>query len=243
MANSPAPSDLRSTLIDAAIKMLAEEGPSAVQVRSIAKAAGVSTMAVYSTFGGMPDLLRAVADQGFRTLAAAFDETPKTGDPVTDIFRQALIYREVARQNPHLYDLMFGLSTRGSYRAIEHEPNSNQHSAAYLLAYDRLVNAAGLLVKAKRVRKDDPAVIAAQLWSFVHGFIILELTGHMTQFDDSVEKVLVPLGLNMVIGLGDEPKRAEKSILAAAGAMKPPEGRRPAPAQRRGRSSRPASVS
>jgi len=243
MANSPAPSDLRSTLIDAAIKMLAEQGPSAVQVRSVAKEAGVSTMAVYSIFGGMPDLLRAVADQGFRALAAAFDEAPKTGDPVADIFRQALIYREVARRNPHLYDLMFGLSTRGAYRAIEHGPHADRHSAAYLLAYDRLVTSAGLLVEAKRVRKDDPAVIAAQLWSFVHGFIILELAGHMTQFDDSVEKVLVPLGLNMVVGLGDDPERARKSILAAASAMSSPEGQRPLRARRRSRASQPASAS
>lgn len=223
MATKPPVTDLRSRLIDTATKLLAEQGPSAVQARSIAKEAQVSTMAVYSSFGGMPELLGAVAAHGFRTLAAAFDGAPKTGDPVADIFVLALTHRAVAKQNPHLYDLMFGLSTRGAYRAIELELPASPDglSAAYQATYAHLVEAAGRLVDAGRVRKESPAVIAAQLWSYVHGFVSLELAGHLAQFDDYVQKVLLPLGLNMAVGLGDSPALAKKSIVAATNAMKP----------------------
>lgn len=214
-------SDLRSALIETATRLLAQQGPSAIQARSIAKEMGVSTMAVYSTFGGMPELLRAVADRGYRALAAAFEETPKTEDPVADIFRMALTYRSIARKNPHLYDLMFGLSTRGAYRAIELDSGTNRdaESAPYQLTYGYLVKAAGRMVEAGRVRADDPAVIAAQLWSYVHGFISLELTGYMVQFDDCVQRVLLPLGINMAVGLGDTPEKAANSIVVAARAL------------------------
>jgi AcrR family transcriptional regulator len=215
--------DLRSKLIDTAINILAEQGPSGLQARAISKEADVSTMAVYSTFGGMPELLGAVVDHGFRELAAAFDTAPKTGDPVADIFVLALSHRVVARRNPHLYDLMFGLSTRGAYRAIELDSSatSEARSAAYQATYNHLIEAAGRLVDAGRIRRDQPVVVAAQLWSFVHGFISLELAGHLAQINDSTEKVLVQMGINMVVGLGDKPERAEKSILAAVSAMAP----------------------
>lgn len=210
--------DLRSNLIETATRLLAHQGPSAIQARSLAKEAGVSTMAVYSAFGGMPQLLCAVADHGYRVLAAAFEEIPETDDPVADIFRLALTYRTIARKNPHLYDLMFGLSTRGAYRAIELESGANRdaQSAPYQLTYGYLVKAATRLVEAGRVRPDDPAVIAAQLWSFVHGFISLELSGYMLQFDDCVQRVLLPMGVNMAVGLGDTPKSAADSIVAAS---------------------------
>lgn len=228
MADDSRYSDLRVRLIDTAVQLLAQQGPSALQVRAVAKAAQVSTMAVYSTFGGMPDLLRAVDEHGYRALVAAFEASPKTDDPTADVFRLALVYREVAHRNPHLYDLMFGLSTRGAYRAVEHKPltNPDTQTAAYRLAYDYLVKAAQRLVAANRVRKEDPAVIAAQLWSFVHGFIGLELAGHFVQFEDCVQKVLVPLGLNMAVALGDERGRAEQSIAAAVRPLKTPARRK-----------------
>ena len=121
-----------------------------------------------------------------------------------------------------------GEAGSGAYRAVEHKPlaNPDTQTAAYQLAYDYLVKAAKRLVAANRVRKEDPAVIAAQLWCFVHGFIGLELAGHFVQFDDCVQKLLVPLGLNMAIALGDERERAEQSIAAA---VRPPK----APARRK----------
>ncbi|MBA4284985.1 MAG: TetR family transcriptional regulator [Xanthomonadaceae bacterium] len=215
---------IRSKLINTATRLLAQQGPSAIQARAIAKEAGVSTMVVYSTFGGMPDLLRAVADAGYRALVAAFDEMPRTDDAVADIFRMALAYRAIARANPHLYDLMFGLSTRGQYRAIELEAAANRdaESAPYQLTYGYLVKAAARLVEAGRVRADDPEVIAAQLWSYVHGFISLELSGYFAHLGDCVHKVLLPLGINMVVGLGDTPAAATASVAAAAEALKPP---------------------
>jgi len=41
-------------------------------------------------------------------------------------------------------------------------------------------------VSSGRVRQQEPEAVAAQLWSFVHGCITLELADHFVEFDDPV---------------------------------------------------------
>ena len=143
-----APDGVPERLVDAAIRLLAEQGPSAIKARTVAAATGLSTMVVYSHFGGIPELTRAVIDKGFKELDAAFSALPVTDDPIADLAVQALTCRRVARENPHLYDLMFGLSTRGSYRPLqESEVRSSGRSPAFLAAYAHVTEACTRLVR------------------------------------------------------------------------------------------------
>jgi hypothetical protein len=54
------------------------------------------------------------------------------------------------------------------------------------------------------------------LWSFAHGFITLELAETFIGFDDPARQVLLPLGVNVCVGLGDTRERAEASHEEAA---------------------------
>ena len=114
----PMPNGVQERLVQATIRLLAEQGPSAIKARTVASATGLSTMVLYRHFGGIPELIRAVVDHGFRELDRAFSQVPVTDDPIADLFALALTCRRVARENPHLYDLMFGLSTRATYRPL-----------------------------------------------------------------------------------------------------------------------------
>lgn len=199
-------------LVKATIGLLAEQGPSAIKARTVAAATGLSTMVVYSHFGGIPELVRAVVDQGFKELDRAFSEMPATADPVADLFTMALSCRQVARQNPHLYDLMFGLSTRATYRPMgESDVRFSGRSPAFRDAYAHMLEACVQLVNSGRIGPQQPDVVAAQLWSYVHGYITLELAEHFVDFDDPVLQVMLPLGVNLVVGLGDKPELAQAS--------------------------------
>ena len=77
--------DARTRLIEATIRLLEREGPSEVKARSVTSEAGVSTMGVYTHFGGVPELLQAVAEEGLRRLVAAFESVPITDDPLADL--------------------------------------------------------------------------------------------------------------------------------------------------------------
>ena len=204
-------------LVQAAMGLLAELGPSAIQARTVASAAGLSTMAVYHHFGGIPELIRAVIGRGFKDLDGAFSQLPPTDDPIADLAVQALVCRRVARQNPHLYDLMFGLSTRATYRPQrDPEIRSSGSSPAFRNVYAHVAAACVRLVNSGRVRPQDPNVVAAQLWSFVHGFITLELADALIECDDPARQVLLPMGVNLSVGLGDTRERAQASHETAA---------------------------
>ena len=208
-------------LVEAATRLLAEKGPSQIKARSVAEAAQVSTMAVYYHLGGVPELLQAVVDKGFQDLGRALVAAPPSDDPVADLFAMALTYRGFAQDNPHLYDLMFGLSTRGSYRPPQaSNSRASGRSDEFQGAYAHLVHACARLADSGRLSgSSDPDAIATQLWSCVHGFITLELGDHFAQFSDPVRQVLQPMTVNLMVGLGDTAESANASETAAAHSM------------------------
>jgi AcrR family transcriptional regulator len=204
-------------LVQAAMGLLAERGPSAIKARTVASAAGLSTMAVYHHFGGIPELTRAVIGRGFKDLDRAFSQLPPTEDPIADLAVQALVCRRVARQNPHLYDLMFGLSNRATYRPLrDQDIRLCGSSPSFRGVYAHVAAACVRLVSSGRVRPQDPDVVAVQLWSFVHGFITLELAEALVGCDDPPGQVLLTMGVNLSVGLGDTRERAQASHESAA---------------------------
>lgn len=206
-------------LVGAAIRLLAEKGPTEIKVRSVADAAQVSTVAVYYHLGGLPELMQAVVDKGFRELGQSFGAIPASDDPVSDLFTLALATRRLAQANPHLYDLMFALSPRGTYRPLDSTGSGGQ-SEAYQAAYSQLVQACARLVRSGRVRADaDPELVATQLWSCVHGFVTLETGGYFAQFPDPVRQTLQPMMVNVCVGLGDTAERADASHSAVLAAL------------------------
>lgn len=202
MANGPT-NGIPARLIEAAVAMLAEEGPSAIKARTVAARAGMSSMVVYNYFGGVPELLSAVEDHGFNELGAAFAQVGASEDPVADLFTMALTTLRYARANPHLYDAMFGLSTRATYRPTPAKGKRRAgHSPAFNAAYAHVVEAAKRLGTGGGLSIEEPTAAAGALWSFVHGYISLELAGHFADFPDPVRQVLVPMGVTFCVGLG-----------------------------------------
>lgn len=217
---SDSDASVATRLIEATTRLLAEEGPSGIKVRAVAAGAGLSTMAVYSTFGGVPELTRAVIDHGFVSLSAGFAALPVTDDPVTDLATMALTCRRIAMSSPHLYDMMFGLSTRATYRPlVSSDAPPLTRTQGFNDAYAIFTGALVRLVASGRIGPHDPGAVTAQLWSLVHGFITLELAGSFIERADPVNEVLLPLGVNFVVGLGDCRTRAERSHTLAAQAM------------------------
>ncbi|QTI71289.1 TetR/AcrR family transcriptional regulator [Gordonia polyisoprenivorans] len=193
--------------------MLADHGPSAIKARSVAELAGTSATTLYYHLGGIPELLAAVAREGFAALERSFAQMSATDDPVADLMAMASACRGHAQGNPHLYDLMFGLSTRGSYR-----PNRPISAVTdvhpFHSAYQLCVDAGHRLIGSGRIRaQDDAELLIAQLWSAVHGFIELELAGNFSDYDDPLVDVLLELTVNVMVGFGDSRESALRSGL------------------------------
>ncbi|MCB9440851.1 MAG: TetR/AcrR family transcriptional regulator [Mycolicibacterium sp.] len=207
----------RDNLLQAALGLLDDHGPDALQTRRIAKAAATSTMAVYTHFGGMRGLIAAVAQAGLEQFDAAL-AVGDTDDPVADLLTCGMTYRRFALQRPHLYRLMFGSTSAHGINAPAHDIRTDP-VAQVDPSLGNLVRTVGRAVDAGRITAPAGAgdwavlAVAAQFWTMMHGFVLLELAGFFGP--DAVEPVLGAMARHTLVGLGDDPAAAAVSQAAA----------------------------
>jgi len=199
---------VRSALIETAARLLAEEGPTALTTRRLANEVGTSTMSVYTHFGGMEDLIRAVVWEGFERLAAQLSAVEPTKDPVADLVRLGAAYRLHAVTDPTLYAVMFGGHGIGEYSPT---PEDRAHG---LGTFAVLVDGVQRCMDAGRFRPGDATAVAVRLWASVHGTVSLELAGFLADMAD-VEPAYRELITMIGVGLGDDPRRTKRSVKAA----------------------------
>ena len=193
--------DVRRRLLEAAALLIDEDGPDALTARRLAKQAGTSTMAVYTHFGGMPALVKEIVAEGFTRLDEHQATVPHTDDPLADLLALALAYRDNAMQNPHLYAVMFGATSLKGFTLAEEDMEIGLNSFATLTDYVARAMEAGQL------RRDEPARVAAQVWTAMHGYVMLELAGLHLPPDNPVEDVMMPLLTTLLAGLAPDSRR------------------------------------
>jgi AcrR family transcriptional regulator len=98
---------LKQRLREAAVEVLAREGPGGFTTRGVAGAAETSTPAVYELFGDKAGLVREVFFEGFRVLRRQLEATPKTDGPVADLRMLGVAYRAFINGSPELARVMF----------------------------------------------------------------------------------------------------------------------------------------
>ncbi len=222
MTSSQTERSVRDELVHAAVSLLNSDGPDALQTRKIAGAAGTSTMAVYTHFGGMQALIAEVAEEGLRQFT---DElaVPQTADPVADLMATGIAYRRYAIQRPHMYRLMFGSTSAHGINAPVHNMLTLTVSeiSDHYPSFACVVRAVHRSMLAGRISagsaSDDATVvaIAAQCWASIHGFVMLELAGFFGDRSTAVGPVLAAMTTNLLVALGDSPEQVEQSQRSA----------------------------
>src|SRR4051812_13649652 len=159
-------SDLRAALIEAAAHLIATGGPQRLTLRRLAEAVGTSTMAIYTHFGGMPELRRAVRREGFARLTARLAGVAQTDDPLADLARIGHAYYENATANPDLYRIVFMEQALDEADAvIGSEP------------FHVLEAGVARCIEGRIFRDADATELATQLWALGHGGVTLQLAG------------------------------------------------------------------
>ena len=170
--------DVRIELIEAAARVLADEGPHALSTRRIAREVGTSTTAIYSLFGSKEQVVRAVYLEGFRRLADRQNAMARTDDPVADLRALGLVYFDNGLANPHLYDVMF----HRPLREFTPEPDDVAFALSTLgdvveLA-QRAIDAGTFVGQAE--------MIATEVWAVVHGVTSLVISEMLDPVDARV---------------------------------------------------------
>ncbi|MEA2477944.1 MAG: hypothetical protein QOC87_2143 [Actinomycetota bacterium] len=191
---------VRDALVETAARLVAEHEP--LTTRRLAAEVGTSTMSVYTHFGSMDELRRAVRRDGFERLAAFLARVPKTADPVADLTELGWAYFLNALQNPTLYRAMF---MEGPVDASDSEVG--------LDTFQTLVDAVQRCIDAKRFSMGDAWNLATQLWASVHGVAALHLAAMLTV--DGVSALLLTTARNAFVAFGDDPQDADRSMKKA----------------------------
>jgi AcrR family transcriptional regulator len=169
---------LRRVLLDAASRLLLEEGPRALTMRRVASEVGCSTTVLYTMFGGKDGLADALYREGFERLmrrlegAAEADDAPE--DPVARAAGLARAYRENALSERGYYGVMFGQAIPG-FEPSEESLAVADASLGVLVEAVQDAMDAGVLVRG------DAMAVAEVLWASAHGVVSLELAGHFPE--------------------------------------------------------------
>jgi AcrR family transcriptional regulator len=206
MSAKPADPSIRDSLVETAAHIIATEGLGKLTLRRLAADVGTSTMAIYTHFGGVQELRRAVRQEGFARLGADLNAVDHTDDPVADYLVLGWAYYRNATQNPDLYRAMF-----------LDGPIDEADQGTGLETFAICVEAAERCTEAGRFSPGDAGTRALVLWSILHGLASLQLANLL----DGTEalRALADAGADLFTAWGDDRRATDRSLSTAIDRM------------------------
>jgi AcrR family transcriptional regulator len=187
---------LKSALLEAALALIAAEGTDALTLRAAARRAGVSQAAPYRHFADKEALLAAVAEEGYRQLAAGMRRAAAAEGSSLERFRGlGAEYVRFARAHVAHYRVMFGrgVTDFGRYPSL--------HAAAEA-TFQLLVDAIARCQRDGLVRAGDARALATTVWATTHGVVDLWADGPLSGMTAEPLDVLAEaVGHDMFLGL------------------------------------------
>ncbi len=162
----------------AARRLLDREGSAAVTMRRVAKAIGMTPMAIYRHVANRDDLLNAVAEAGFDELAVRAAKAVMPANPERQLMKVVDVFLDFALDYPRMFELMF-LERRkgarrfpGDFRAGK-SPTANVSAAALEAGMRKGV-----------FRKDDVWEIVFEAGAMLQGLVMLYVGGRVEMQQD-----------------------------------------------------------
>ncbi|SFI85679.1 TetR/AcrR family transcriptional regulator [Celeribacter neptunius] len=164
--------NLRQALVDAALVLIEQKGPTGFTLSEAAKTAGVTPAAVYRHFEGREDLIAEIARQGFEVFADLLDYAFESGQPsaLASFEATGRAYLAFARKYPGHYIAMFesGIS-------MQRTPELHQVATRALGVLERAAEHLSQQIPAEN--RPPPQMFAAHIWAMSHGVVELFARG------------------------------------------------------------------
>lgn len=175
--------NLRESLIEAAIEIIAERGRSEFTLRELAKRLGVTHAATYHHFKDKDDLLSTVAERGYKEMGEYLEEVSEKGDqnPIMKMRRMGAAYVRYAFENQAYFRVMFGQK----FADINAYPEMEEAGKATKDMMEGLVRAgqqAGIYSQDHDVEE-----LIAISWATVHGLALLTINGYFDHLQEGLE--------------------------------------------------------
>jgi AcrR family transcriptional regulator len=166
----------REALLTAAEQLLGRGSP--LSVRVVADATATTTRAVYSVFGSMEGLYRALVERAFNAISARVEALPITRDPAADLVAAGVqAFRRFALEQPELFRIAFERMVPDGSHDSETISVMAQALRALIVRVERC-KAAGLL------GNRSARVVTWQFHALCQGLASVELQGWLPPGDD-----------------------------------------------------------
>ncbi len=168
----------RNDVLEAALTLMRQKGPSALNARSVAKTLGSSTQPLFRLFTGMDELQNAVicraSKQFFQEMFARMDASDEPH------IAMGMCYLTYARQEPQLFKLLF---LRDRITAPDSETEA-QEKAAYAALYARIA-------RVMDTTSERAALLFSRAWLYTHGLATAIATKYSPCLpDEEMERLL-----------------------------------------------------
>ncbi|WP_158751871.1 TetR/AcrR family transcriptional regulator [Acidobacterium sp. S8] len=154
-------------IADEALILLEEEGESAVSMRRVAQAVGITPMAIYHHFPSREALLNFVVDREFGKFLGYMQARPLRGSVQTRLLGSMDSYIDYAFERPRIFDYVF----------TQPRPNARRYPDDFRARRSPTLNPIADLVaeamKSGYLKRDDVWEIALELWAHAHGYVTL----------------------------------------------------------------------
>jgi AcrR family transcriptional regulator len=182
--------DLRRDLLDAALAVVASEGPSAVNLRALARELGVSHAAPANHFADKTALFTAIAQEGFELLGRAMDQAvaavPADRPGRDRVGATGQAYLRFALKHRSHFEVMWRTDLCRREPALQTAADAT---------FDQLVDAVRAAKADGWAVGADERSVAYLAWSAVHGLAVLWLNGPLQGLDDrSFDEVASAVG-------------------------------------------------
>jgi AcrR family transcriptional regulator len=172
--------DLRRDLLDAALRVVAKEGPAAVNLRALARQLGVSHAAPANHFTDKTAIFTAIAQEGFELLGQAMDqavaEVPADQPGRARIAATGQAYMRFALTHRAHFEVMWRSD-------LLRREDSALHAAADA-TFDQLIAGVRAAQADAWAAGADERSVAYLAWAAVHGLAVLWLNGPLPNLDE-----------------------------------------------------------
>lgn len=171
--------EMRTAILEAAARLVESDGIDGFTIRAVAQAVGYSPGAMYEYFDSKEAILTALYFGGTDGLGGFCERAVATQPPdapaADAIMALGHAYRAYALAHPDLYRLVFGgFKTPPEARPVGCDDEDETGG------FGALAEVAARGVASGEFENLPPEVIAIAAWATVHGFVSLEVTGHIT---------------------------------------------------------------
>ncbi len=168
--------DLKNSLIEAGIEILANEGVGGLSLRKVARKAGVSHAAPYAHFADKQALIAAIASEGHRRIYERLMaiRADYANEPLLLLVRSAWAYVRFGLEFPDYYKVTFSGTIENEHSYPDFMEISQRNIQLLKTVIEQCRNA-GIL----QTEEIDSEIQAISLWGQLHGLVSLIIQGQI----------------------------------------------------------------